>query len=407
MIFLRCATERNWENSEVLPRNFAADNSSTVGDQPARPLRARPWWRFTLVGYVVAMLSVGSIVLVKETAVAERAVDAIPLLLAAIGATTWFGGIGPGLVAMLLATLTVDFYFIEPLHSWILASKDLSSLLLFVLSALFFVWVSAVRRSSEQDLREARDQMEATVVQRTADLARANDQLRAEINERKQTEQMLEELAGRLISAQEDERSRIGRELHDHVSQRLGILAIKIDQVRMSLPAAAAIAPALDDIRQHTSEITDDVHALSHRLHSSMLDHLGVVPALQRLVEECSVRYTIPITLTHSTLPGRLSSDVSLCLFRIVEETLTNIAKHSRSASARVDVRTSGDGIHLTVADEGVGFDPKILETKAGLGFVSMRERLRLVHGTIRIHSAPTRGTTVDVWVPWKRRASA
>lgn len=353
------------------------------------------------------MLSVGSIVLVKETAVAERAVDAIPLLLAAIGATTWFGGIGPGLVAMLLATLTVDFYFIEPIHSWLVTSKDVSSLLLFVLSALFFVWVSAVRRLSEQDLRDARDQMEATVVQRTADLARAIDQLRAEIIERKQAEQTLEELAGRLISAQEDERSRIGRELHDHVSQRLGILAIKIDQVRMSLSADATIAPALDDIRQQTSEITDDIHALSHRLHSSMLDHLGVIPALQRLVEECSVRYTIPIALTHSTLPVRLSSDVSLCLFRIVEETLTNIAKHSQSASARVDVRTSGDGIRLTVADEGVGFDPKILETKAGLGFVSMRERLRLVHGTIRIHSAPSRGTTVDVWVPWQRRASA
>jgi len=359
------------------------------------------------VGYAVAMLSVGIIVVVRESALAERAVDAMPLLLAAIGATTWFGGLGPGLVAALLATLTVDFYFIEPVYSFVVARQDVPSLALFVLSALFFVWVCAVRRLSEQDLRDARDQMEAMVVQRTADLAKANEQLRAEIIERKQTERTLEELAGRLISAQEDERSRIGRELHDHVSQRLGILAIKIDQVRMDSWAASTIAPALDEIRQQTSEITDDIHALSHRLHSSMLDHLGIVPALQRLVKECSERYSIPIAFTHASLPARLSSDVSLCLFRVVEETLTNIAKHSQSASARVDLALADGGIRLTVADEGVGFDPKILETKAGLGFVSMRERLRLVHGTIRIHSAVAKGTTVDVWVPWKRRASA
>jgi len=243
-------------------------------------------------------------------------------------------------------------------------------------------------------------------VQRTADLARANQQLRAEIIERKQGEQTLEELAGRLIGAQEDERSRIGRELHDHVSQRLGILAIKIDQLRMNPSTGTTIAPALDELRQQTSEITDDIHALSHRLHSSMLDHLGVVPALQRLVKECSQRYAIPIAFTHASLPAPVPSEVALCLFRVAEESLTNVAKHSRAASARVDVASDGGGIRLTIADVGVGFDPRMLETRAGLGFVSMRERLRLVHGTIRIHAAPAQGTKIDVWVPSKRRAS-
>jgi signal transduction histidine kinase len=352
------------------------------------------------------MLSVGIVVLVKENDLAERAVDAMPLLLATIGVTTWFAGIGPGLVAVLLATLTGTYYFIEPVNSWAVNLQDVPSLVLFVASALFFVWVSAIRRLSEQGLRDARDKMEATVVQRTADLARANDQLRGEIIERKQTEQLLEELAGRLISAQEDERSRIGRELHDHVSQRLGILAIKIDQLRLNPSKTTTIAPALDELRQQTSEITDDIHDLSHRLHSSMLDHLGVVPVLQRLVKECSQRYDIPIALTHVSLPARLPSDLALCLFRIVEETLTNIAKHSKAPAARVDVALADGGIRLTVADDGVGFDPKILETKAGLGFVSMRERLRLVHGTIRIHAAPAQGTKVEVWIPSKGRAS-
>src|SRR5207247_10735003 len=111
----------------------------------------------------------------------------------------WFAGIGPGLVAALLATLTVAYYFIEPVYSWAINLEDVPSLGLFVASALFVVWVSAVRRLSEQALRDARDKMEATVVQRTADLARANDQLRAEIIESIQTEKMMEELIGRLI----------------------------------------------------------------------------------------------------------------------------------------------------------------------------------------------------------------
>jgi signal transduction histidine kinase len=374
-----------------------------VTTEPAAQLTPQPWRQFTLIGYAVATLSVGIVVLVKENGLAERAVDAMPLLLAAIGLTTWFGGINPGLVAVALASLAVDYYFIEPIHSFLVAPDDIASLVLFVASALFFVWVSAARRWSEEALRNARDEMEATVVQRTADLARANDQLRAEIIERKQTEQMLEQLAGRLITAQEDERSRIGRELHDHVSQRLGILAIKIDQLRLSPGTGSTMAPALDELRQQTSEITDDIHSLSHRLHSSMLDHLGVVPALQRLINECAQRYTIPIAFSHGPLPTRIPPDVALCLFRVVEESLTNIAKHSQAPSARVDVTRADGGIHLTVADDGVGFDPKILETRAGLGFVSMRERLRLVHGTIRVHAAPTQGTKIDVWVPWNR----
>jgi signal transduction histidine kinase len=272
-----------------------------VKTEPAPQLTPRAWRQFTLIGYAVATLSVGIVVLVKENGLAERAVDAMPLLLAAIGVTTWFGGVNPGLVAVTLASLAVDYYFIEPIHSFLISPDDLPSFVLFVASALFFVWVSAARRWAEEALRKARDEMEATVVQRTADLARANDQLRAEIIERMQTEQMLEQLAGRLITAQEDERSRIGRELHDHVSQRLGILAIKIDQIRLSPATGTTVASALDDLRQQTSEITADIHSLSHRLHSTMLDHLGVVPALQRLIKECSERYTIPIAFSHGS----------------------------------------------------------------------------------------------------------
>ena len=122
-----------------------------------------------------------------------------------------------------------------------------------------------------------------------------------DITERKRAEQALEELAGRLIHAQEEERSRIGRELHDHISQTLGVLTIKIDQLRADGATAPSIGDALEELRQDTSEITDDVHRLSHRLHSSTLDYLGLVPALQKLVSEFSERHGIAITFAHAS----------------------------------------------------------------------------------------------------------
>jgi len=124
------------------------------------------------------------------------------------------------------------------------------------------------------------------------------------------------------------------------------------------------------------------------------------VPAVQRLVTEFSARHGIDIEFTHESLPSPLPSEVALCLFRVTEEGLMNIAKHSQAESARVDVRAAIDGIHLTIEDAGAGFDPRALEQRAGLGFVSMRERLRVLRGTVQIHSAPSRGTRIEVIVP-------
>ena len=218
--------------------------------------------------------------------------------------------------------------------------------------------------------------------------------------EREQAEQALEDLAGRLIHAQEEERKRIGRELHDHISQTLGVLIIKIDQLRANGEITPGIGAALEELRRETTGITDDVHRLSHRLHSSTLDYLGLVPALQKLISEFSERHDISITFAHESLPASLPSEVALCLFRVAEESLTNIAKHSRARSANVHVTGSADGIHLRVEDAGTGFDMATLGSRAGLGFVSMQERLRVLHGTIHIDSAPSRGTRIDAWVP-------
>jgi signal transduction histidine kinase len=218
--------------------------------------------------------------------------------------------------------------------------------------------------------------------------------------EREPAEGVLRELAGRLIDAQEEERKRIGRELHDHVSQTLNVLTITIDQLRADREIPCGVADALEGLRRKTNDVTDDVRRLSHRLHSSTLDYLGLVPALQMLVSEFSERHGIGITFAHASMPAALPSEVALCLFRVAEESLTNIAKHSKASTAQVNVAGAADGIHLTVQDAGDGFDVHGVESRAGLGFVSMQERLRLLHGTIRVDSAPARGTRIDAWIP-------
>jgi signal transduction histidine kinase len=320
----------------------------------------------------------------------------VSLFLCAILFSAWFGGAGPGLLALLLSHLAFDYYFVPPIHSLAVDAQEIPRVVLFSLSALFVLSLSAAQRRARQSLTHALKDLSRTV----QELKRSNEALQVENGERRRAEQALEVLAGRLIDAQEEERRRIGRELHDHVSQTLALLAIKVDQLRAGDAHTPRVASALDELRHQAGALTDDVHRLSHRLHSSTLDHLGLVPALQKLVSEFSERHGIEITFAHASLPVPLPSEVALCLFRVAEESLTNIAKHSKARTAEVQIASAPDGIHLTVHDAGAGFDATGAASKAGLGFVSMQERLRVLQGTIRVDSAPSRGTRIDAWVP-------
>ncbi len=343
------------------------------------------WDRSTFSRLTLAVVSV-AIALVLSLWL-EPVLDATTVFVVAVVVVAWFAGLVPGLLAVFLATIAVDYAFTPPLYSFKFGIDHAPRVVLFAVLAGFIASASATRRRAEDLLRRARDELDVRVRERTADLTNANERL--------------EELAGRLINAQEEERSRIGRELHDHISQRLGILAIKIDQARADMPnPQGSVGEALRDLRQHTSEITGDVHRLSHRLHSSMLDHLGLVPALQKLVEEIAESHAMKIDFVHTPVPASLPPDVALCLFRIAEESLNNVAKHSGAHAARVEVARDADGVRLTVDDSGVGFDPATAEGRAGLGFVSMRERLRLIHGTLQVHSDGSQGTRIEAWVP-------
>jgi signal transduction histidine kinase len=367
-------------------------------DGPLAPRSPDPPLRPAVQRYAAAVACVG-IGLVSALWVQGVMDAAVPLLIAVLMAA-WFNGLWPALLASFLAVVADDFFFSPPLYTLTPELSHLPHLTAFVLLAVFFATMSASRRRAEYLLKRARNEMEARVIERTAELRQSNIQLQAEIVERRRAEQALEDLAGRLIHAQEQERSRIGRELHDHISQTLGVLTIKIDQLRANGAVTPEVGAALDEARRDATEITDDVHRLSHRLHSSTLDFLGLVPALQKLVAEFAERHHISIGFSYASLPPSLPSEISLCLFRVVEEGLTNIAKHSQARLGQVHVRGADDGIHLMVQDSGTGFDAAGTTSRGGLGFVSMRERLRVLHGTVRVKSAPAEGTRIDVWIP-------
>jgi PAS domain S-box-containing protein len=222
-----------------------------------------------------------------------------------------------------------------------------------------------------------------------------------DITDRKLSEASLEELSGRLITAQEEERTRIARELHDDFSQRLALQGIGLGQLwKKLLESQVEERAKVLELLKRTQEISSDLHSLSHQLHSSKLEHVGLVPALIGLCEEMSSQYRIQIEFTDRGISSEIPKDVALCLFRIAQEALGNVVKHSRAKQAQAELYGANNEIRLRIVDAGVGFDPALRSALAGMGLVSMRERLRLVGGRLSVRSEPMRGTEILVEVP-------
>jgi signal transduction histidine kinase len=220
---------------------------------------------------------------------------------------------------------------------------------------------------------------------------------RAELKESRDTQV---QLSGHLIKAQEKERSRLASELHDDFSQRLAVLAFGLQHTAETLPDSPdALRQTLDEFRQSVCELGDDLHSLSHRLHSSTLDTLGLVTGLRSLCREFGAKQGIEVDFTSEDIPRSVRPEVALCLFRITQEGLQNLKKHSGTKTAQLSLRHMGDRLFLSLCDKGIGFDPKRLET-SGLGILSMQGRARLLGGEFEIHSKPGKGTRIEVWVP-------
>ncbi len=222
-----------------------------------------------------------------------------------------------------------------------------------------------------------------------------------DITRRRKAEEELRNIGGRLINAQEEERSRLARELHDDLSQRLALLAIGIEQLGQKVPESqSGLRSCVQHLWTQTNELCSDIHTLSYQLHPFKLDHLGLSAAIKSLCEELSGHQGLKIRFQQKGFPAELPEDVTLCVFRIAQESLHNVIKHSGARDAQVTVTRTAGAVRLRISDEGCGFDIEFAKTKKRLGLISMKERLRLVGGEISIHSQPAKGTQIDVLVP-------
>ncbi len=225
-----------------------------------------------------------------------------------------------------------------------------------------------------------------------------------DVTDQKLAQQALEKVSGQLIEAQEKERSRIARELHDDICQRLALLSMELEQAdRVSHQSPGEVKKNLEEIRTHCSEIAGDVQSLSHQLHSSKLEYLGAAAAIRGFCHEFSKQHGVSIDFTENDVPRHLPKDISLCLFRVTQEALHNAVKYSGVSEFTVELTATADEIQLIVRDEGSGFDVEEAKTTRGLGLVSMQERVHLVHGSLGVESEPGAGTSVLAVVPLAR----
>jgi signal transduction histidine kinase len=229
---------------------------------------------------------------------------------------------------------------------------------------------------------------------------RADEALRGREHSLQQTREGLRKLAAKLLHAQEEERRRIAREMHDDWTQRLALLGIDMAKLEKHIGAPKNALPLLRTMQEQLMSLSEDVHALSRQLHPSILDDLGLVEALRSECASFSRREGIEVVYRPEAIPASLPKNVALCVYRIAQEALRNLAKHAAVNEAWVSLVVTGLELVLRVKDKGVGFDQAGLHSQPGLGLSSMEERVRLIQATLTVTSALGQGTTVEVRVP-------
>lgn len=248
------------------------------------------------------------------------------------------------------------------------------------------------RQQAEAALRRVNDELEKRVTERTGDLEQAMDSLETEMGRRR-------DLTRRLASVQEDERRRVARDLHDSIGQLLAGLSLAFKSVETAGSLPAPVAERLAEARRVAEALGKEVHALAVRLRPTSLDDIGLEAALEQLVSEWSALAKIPAEFQMVGLEkSRLPLEVETTIYRIVQEALTNVARHAHATRASIGVKAEAEQVTVTVEDDGAGFDPTV--STGRLGLLGMQERLALIGGEMDIESSPGAGTTVLVSIP-------
>src|SRR5579863_696481 len=320
------------------------------------------------------------------------------LLLLAVAFSAWYCGIGPSIVATVLGVLAAGFGFVPILHPFAApVVTDWVATLTFALASAIIVLLGESQRRQNDALLKAQSELEEKVRGRTADLDTVNRSLR--------------ELSARLMQLQDDERRRIARELHDSVGQTLAALAMNLALVRNDVERLARTAAALNDSESLVREMSSEVRTISHLLHPPLLDEAGLSSAIRWYVDGFAQRSRIKVDLDLPEDLERLSSEMETAIFRVVQECLTNIHRHSGSQVARSQIRRRHDQVLVQIADKGRGIPLEKQEEMAtngtpGVGIRGMRERLRQLGGTLEIASNGS-GTVVTVSLPVAEKAKA
>ena len=279
-------------------------------------------------------------------------------------------------------------------------SNALSVQLFLILASMPLLFLAALIEERER-AQEAASQKEERLELALDSAQQASLALHESQEKLHQSNSQVRKLLGKLIDAQEAERRRISRQLHDDLNQKIATLSMSISQLKRKLPMPdPTLVLELDQLRENAAELTNEVRTLSHQLHPAVLEHLGLVSALESYISNFEAEEQIDVKFTAEIGSERIPFQVSICLYRVALEALRNVSRHSGATATTISLKRFNGVLELEVSDSGKGFDVESFKYNGGLGLVSIEERLRLLQGSCEIYSMPGRGTRLLVKVP-------
>ena len=315
-----------------------------------------------------------------------------------------FGPVGSSTALMVVSIFEI-WGAIHGLGPFVTQSPELNALsvqLFLILASMPLMFLAALikEREKSQELALQEEQQLEMALDSEQRASRALSDSQEKLH---QSHHQIRKLLGRLIDVQEAERRRISRELHDDLNQKIAALSLSISQLKRKVPLQdEELVSELDQLRKTANGLTDEVRKLSHQLHPAVLEHLGLVPALESYIAGFGDEEQIDVQFTAEIGDERIPFQTSICLYRVAVEALRNVARHSGAGSAAVSLKRVGEALELRVSDSGKGFDVETFRQGGGLGLISIEERLRLLRGDCDLSSAPERGTKLVARVPLK-----